>query len=104
MNTIRKTSARLGNLAEYRAGTNPSSAQSYLRIQSIAAGGTNGVQITWGSVSNKLYAIQRASGLVTGGGTFTNLAEHILSTPPQNTFLDSAATNSGQFFYRLKVE
>jgi len=58
---------------------------------------------TWVSVSNKLYAIQRAGALVQGGALFTNLTEHILSTPPQNSFLDAAATN-GQFFYRLKVE
>jgi hypothetical protein len=94
----------MSNLAEYRAGTNPNNPQSYLRLQSIAAGGTNGVQITWGSASNKLYAIQRAGGLVQGGATFTNLAEHILSTPPQNSFLDTTATNSSQFFYRLTVE
>jgi len=94
----------VNNLAEYRAGTNPTSPLSYLRIQSIAAGGTNGVQITWGSVSNKLYAIQRAGALVQGGALFTNLTEHILSTPPQNSFLDPTAADSGQFFYRLKVE
>ena len=94
----------VSNLAEYRAGTNPNNAQSYLRIQFIAAGGTNGAQVAWGSASNKLYTIQRAGGLMQGGGTFTNLAAHILATPPQNTFLDTAATKGGQFFYRLKVE
>jgi hypothetical protein len=39
-----------------------------------------------------------------GGATFTNLAEHILSTPPQNVYLDLSATNANIFFYRIKVE
>jgi len=94
----------LSNLAEYRAGTNPTNALSYLRIESISLGGTNGVQMTWGSSSNRLYSVQRASVLSAGGGTFTNLAEHLLSTPPENTFFDLTATNTGPYFYRLKVE
>jgi len=50
---------------------------------------------------NKLYAVQRSS-LVSGA--YTNVAEHILSTPPENVFLDVTATNSLIWFYRLKVE
>jgi len=67
-------------------------------------GGTNGVQVAWGSASNRLYSVQRASALMAGNNTFTNLAEHLLSTPPQNVFFDATATNVSQFFYRLKVE
>ena len=48
--------------------------------------------------------LARAGLLTQGRATFTNLAEHILSTPPQNTFLDAFVTNGSQFFYRLKVE
>lgn len=58
----------------------------------------------WGSASNRLYSVQRASALVAGGSTFTNLAEHILSTPPQNLFFDGTATNASEFYYRIKVE
>ena len=71
------------------------------RIQSLAVGGTNGVQVVWGSTPNRLYTVQRASALGLG---FSNVAEHILSTPPQNTFLDTTATNANSFFYRIKVE
>ena len=93
----------VSNLAEYLAGSDPSDAQSHLQLL-LAGVGSNGLQITWSSAANKLYTIQRATELLSGGGGFTNLVEHILATPPQNTFLDTAATNSGQFFYRLKVE
>jgi hypothetical protein len=93
----------MSNLAEYLAGTNPKDAHSYLSITGIGVGGTNGVQIRWGSASNKLYSLQRAVAL-SGGLGFTNIAEHILSTPPENVYLDATATNSPSLFYRVKVE
>ncbi len=93
----------MSNLAEYLAGTNPRDAHSYLRITGISVGGTNGVQITWGSASNILYSLQRAVAL-SGGLGFTNIAEHILSTPPENVYLDVTATNSPSLFYRVRVE
>lgn len=94
----------MSNLAEYRAGTNPTNALSYLRIGSISVGGTNGVQVAWGSSSNRLYSVLRCSALAANGAAFANLAEHLLSTPPQNVFVDTTATNASQFFYRIKVE
>ena len=93
----------MSNLAEYLAGTNPRDAHSYLSITGISLGGTNGVQITWGSASNKLYSLQRAVAL-NGGLGLTNIAEHILSTPPENVYLDVTATNSPSLFYRVRVE
>ena len=91
----------VSNLAEYLAGTSPKDPLSYLRIQSLAVGGTNGVQVVWGSTTNRLYTVQRASVLGLG---FGNVAEHLLSTPPQNLYLDTTATNANSFFYRIKVE
>ena len=93
----------VSNLAEYLAGSDPNDAQS--QLQFLSAGiGPNGFQITWSSAANNLYTVQRATELLPGGGGFTNLAENIPATPLRNTFLDTAATNGGQFFYRLKVE
>ena len=54
-------------------------------------------------MSNKLYSIQRAIAL-SGGLGFTNIAEHILSTPPENVYLDATATNRPSLFYRVRVE
>ncbi len=93
----------VSNLAEYLAGTNPKDPHSYLSITGIGLGGTNGVQIAWGSASNKLYSLQRAVAL-SGGMGFTNIAEHLLSTPPENVYLDVTATNSLSLFYRVRVE
>ena len=93
----------MSNLAEYLAGTSPKDPHSYLSITGIGLGGTKGVQIAWGSASNKLYSLQRAVALSRGLG-FTNIAEHILSTPPENVYLDTTATNSPSLFYRVRVE
>jgi hypothetical protein len=89
------------NLAEYLAGTNPLDANSYLRIDSISVAGTNGIQIAWGSTTNKLYTLQRATGLGLG---FTNVVEHVPATPPENVYFDTSAPNAAALFYRAKVE
>jgi hypothetical protein len=91
----------LSNLAEYRAGTDPKNAQSYLRMQSLVASGTNGLQIAWGSAANRLYSVMRSSNVT---NYFAPIAERILSTPPENTFLDTTATNGTPYFYRVKLE
>jgi hypothetical protein len=91
----------LSNLAEYLAGTDPNDSGSYLRIDSIAAGIDGGwAQLTWGSVSNRLYSVQRSTDLL----NFTPIAEHILATPPVNTYLDTTATNAPGAFYRIRLE
>ncbi len=88
------------NLAEFQTRTNPLDANSYLRM--AASGGVaTGIQITWGSVTDRLYTVQRSSNLRTG---FTTVVEHILATPAQNTWLDTSATNAGPYFYRVRVE
>ena len=92
----------MSNLAEYRAGTAPDDPLSYLRITAVTVRGTNGVEIAWGSAANKFYTVQRAGGL--WPGAFTNLAQRLLSTPPQNVYLDTTATNAAQLFYRIQVE
>ncbi len=91
----------MNNLAEFIAGTDPTDPHSYLRIGNINSDPVKGLQITWGSAPNKLYSVER-SGLVNIG--YTNIAAHVLSTPPENVFFDLAATNGAAFFYRIKVE
>jgi hypothetical protein len=92
----------MSNLAEYRAGTDPNDPKSYLWVSSLAVGdAVGGVELRWGSVSNHLYTVLR-SAAVPGG--FAPITEHLLSTPPENAWVDSSATNATQFFYRLQVE
>ena len=97
-----KDSDGVTNLDEYRAGTNPGDPLSYLWIHSIAAGeGAQGVELRWGSAPGRLYTILRSSALP---GGFAPVAVHLLSTPPENVFVDTTATNATQHFYRLIVE
>ena len=93
----------MSNLAEYLAGTAPDDAQSYLRLTSIAAGGLSGVVVTWGSVTNRHYTLQRAPAL-SEPMMFTNITQAILATPPENYYLDTTATNGAMFFYRVRLE
>jgi hypothetical protein len=90
------------NLAEYRAGTSPTDAESYLRIESISVGGeAAGVRFTWGSIAGRLYTIERSAALP---GGFEPIAQHLLPTPPENSFTDLTMTNAAVCFYRIKVE
>ncbi len=91
----------ISNLAEYLAGTDPSDSGSYLRMKSVTLDGSGGIQVGWGSTSNRLYSLQRSSDLRVG---FTNLVEHVRATPPENTYLDTSATNAGTYFYRVTAE
>jgi len=90
------------NLAEYRAGTDPGDARAYLKLAPLSLTDTAGsVRITWGSAPNKLYTLLRSTAVDTG---WSPVAEHVLSTPPENVFLDQTAPNARVYFYRLRVE
>ena len=93
----------LSNLAEYLAGTAPDDPLSCFRLTSVTANETKSVAVAWSSVANKFYTVQRAPGLG-ATSTFTNIAEHLFATPPENFYRDLAGTNSAAFFYRVRVE
>lgn len=98
----------MSNYAEWRAGTDPTNANSYLSVVSLALPALetpgSGFRIAWGSESNRIYTVSRATNLVEGIG-FTPLVEHILATPPVNAHTDTTVgTNAGPFFYRIDLE
>ncbi len=98
----------MNNYAEWRAGTDPNDPESFLNVSSIVPMGgntTSGVQLSWGSASNRLYSVSRAFGLVDGVG-FVPIAEQIAATPPINTFVDDSLPggNTLPVFYRIEVE
>ncbi len=49
-----------------------------------------GLELRWGSAPNRLYNVLRSAALP---GGFVPVAEHVLSTPPENVFLDTTATS-----------
>ena len=91
----------MSNLAEYKAGTNPTDAQSLFEFVSVRPDPSGGVLIEWSSVPGKLYTVQRSGDLL---GGFADLQIHIPATAPRNAFRDASATGSGPYFYRLRLE
>ena len=85
----------LSNAEEYVAGTDPTNASSYLKIDSIAANG--GATLTFGAMAGKSYTVQHAAA---PGGLWTKLADvPARATPRIETVLDANYTTNR--FYRL---
>jgi subtilisin family serine protease len=89
------------NLAEWLAGTNPTNAAAYLRLESIGHASTNGFTLQWPSVQGRYYRLLRATNGLSGFNEIVR--SNILATPPVNTETDAAAT-SAMRFYRLQLE
>lgn len=85
---------------EYRTGTNPRDALSGLRFVEVRSI-TNGIQLKWRGVSDRAYALQRAS---SPGGSFLDIQTGIGGTPPFNTFVDTNTAGGGPFYYRLRID
>jgi len=88
------------NLDEFFAGTNPTNANSVLRIESLSAIDTNSIEISWRSASNRFYTLNADSHLIDGLGP---VVSNILATPPMNVHTDSAI-QAGPRFYHVGVE
>lgn len=93
----------LTNLEEYRAGTDPADANSYLHVQlgPIELAESGRFRVTWGSVSGRLYTLERSANIEDG---FEIIARHLQATSPQNTFEDQVPVGSEHYFYRIRVE
>lgn len=94
---------RMRNYQEFISGTDPLNPSSLLLIggQDALQVSAAGFRLTWASVSNKLYMVERTTNLMAG---FAGpLAADILATPPLNTYTNAAATNAVLYFYRIRV-
>jgi hypothetical protein len=86
----------MSNLAEYLAGTDPTNSLSYLKIDSIVAGG--GATITFGAVSNKTYSIEYTDAL--RAGSWSRLTDLVARpTNRTETLVDPVFTTNR--FYRV---
>jgi hypothetical protein len=90
----------MNTLTEYRAGTNPNSLLSGLRITEILPEG-GGIRLKWTSALFKSYALQHSTSLA---GGFTDVQTGLNATAPTNTFLDLSPLGSGPRFYRIRLE
>jgi hypothetical protein len=87
-------------LAEYRAGTDPTDPSSVFRITEMDTG-VGGVRVAWLSSFYRSYALQRAAA---ASGPYRDIATGLASTPPTNSFLDTAAAGLGPYFYRVRID
>jgi hypothetical protein len=91
----------MNNWQEWRSGTDPTNAQSALRLLGLLRGGTN-VMVTWQSMAGVSYFLERSTNLG-ASPTFITLATGILGQPVTTTYTDSNAPGAGIWFYRVGV-
>jgi hypothetical protein len=93
----------LNNLREFRAGTNPTDAQSLFEILEVNRAGAN-LRVRWSSQPNHTYRVRRSATLRTAAADYQVIASGITATPPLNEFLDTTTAGGAQFFYIIEVQ
>ena len=91
----------MNNWQEFIAGTNPTNAASVLMLQTPAIAVSNAT-ITWNSVTNVTYYVQRSSNL--SPPSFTSIQSNIVGQAGTTSYVDTNAVGSGMFFYRVGVQ
>ncbi len=90
------------NFQEYLAGTSPIDSANVLRIIRIATAG-NDLAVTFLSVTNKLYAVERNADLTNLAG-WSAIQTNIPGTGMPVTITDPAATIQPCYFYRVRLQ
>jgi hypothetical protein len=92
----------MNNWQEWIAGTSPTDSASALRLlQPIK--GVSGVTVTWQSVTNRIYLLERASS-VGAQPSFSPFADNIVGQAGTTSYLDTNILGSSTFFYRVRIE
>jgi hypothetical protein len=90
----------MSNWQEWIAGTVPTNALSALRLLTPTSD-FSGVLLTWQSVSNRTYFVERA-GSLTGPAPFSTISSNIPGQPGTTSYTDTNAP--GPVFYRVGVQ
>ena len=90
----------MNNWQKWVAGLNPTNAASVLQVLSPVASGTNLV-VTWQSVTNINYFLQRSSSLAPG--SFQTIVTNIAGQAGTTSYADTNAPAPGPWFYRVGV-
>jgi hypothetical protein len=90
----------LSDFSEYRAGTNPSSDASLLRVISITVLGTEERTLIWSATPGKSYRVQFKDGFETA---WQDLSAATSVSGVQGFASDTTAPVSGNRFYRVVV-
>jgi hypothetical protein len=87
---------------DWVAGLDPTNPLSVLKISSATNSGTN-IVITWQSVTNITYFLQRASNLSVSPA-FQPLASNLVGQAGTTSYTDTNAPPPGPYFYRVGVQ
>ena len=90
------------NWHEFRADTIPTNAVSNFRVVSIT-NGTAGISLTWPSIFQGLYWVERGTNLQ-DLSSFQTIATNLVGGFSTKTYIDATATNGGSYFYRVGVQ
>jgi hypothetical protein len=93
---------RMNNCQEWVAGTNPTNAASALRMLPVT-GAASDVRVSWTSVTNRSYALERATNLGVVPA-FSLLQSNLAGWPGTTSCTDTNAAGSAPRFYRVRVE
>ena len=89
---------------DWIAGLNPTNPASVLALLPPApANNTNGVTVTWQSVSGINYFIQRSSNL-TAQPAFTTIQSNLVGQVGSTSYTDTNAVGAGPYFYRVGAQ
>jgi hypothetical protein len=92
----------MNNWQEWMAGTVPINAQSVLRLVSLTRTNSQ-VTVTWQSVTNRTYALERAIQLGSLSG-FLTLATNLSGRANTTTYTDTNTVSSGMACYRVAIQ
>jgi hypothetical protein len=90
------------NWQKWIAGLNPTNPASVLQMLATSNSIT-GTTVTWQSVTNRIYYLQRASNLATQPA-FLAIQSNIVGQAGTTRYTDASATNGVSYFYRIGVQ
>jgi hypothetical protein len=92
----------MNNWQEWAAGTDPTNANSVLRMVSVT-NAASGTVVSWLSVTNHTYSLEWATNPAQNPA-FSLAQSNIAGQASTTTLTDTNATGGGPFFYRVRAE
>ena len=94
----------MNNWKEWRCGTNPTNALSFLGMLPPSPGSNSlGITVNWMSVGGITYYLQRSTNLATQP-LFSTIQSNILGQAITTSYEDTNAAGAGPFLYRVGVQ
>jgi hypothetical protein len=93
---------RSNNFQEWRAGTDPTSPLSALRLLTPSFDGSNWL-VRWQSVPERTYTVERSANLSVTNG-FMPVAAGVPGQSGTTTIIDTNSTTLGPTIYRVRIE